>query len=341
MDYKKLVGISMLLLSLLFVVEAQFPFDRPSRHVLNGGGGPPQTTTTPQEEKKEEIAWTLFGVTIKLKDILALSFIVIFVLILLALGGVWKPGVGLPSFQFIFIGLVALLLIVPMMIPLCSTFEESKGKLCIAPYTEVPSNLKGYELPDYAKLFFHKLLGLPEEWGYVPAIIYLFILPFAAVYTLAWAFLQSLGIFSNVPSSVNRVLALIIAFLSIPVGYFIKIVSILFGFLGIWSVVIFAATFIVGAFFRGAGVAGREYTELKKLVDVRRARIRDALKQLEALKDADLQTIQQQLSPLLRTYADIFPTTVAGLLSEALQQKKAEDAQAHIKQAISELKRLL
>jgi len=28
--------------------------------------------------------------------------------------------------------------------------------LCIAPYTEVPSNLQGYKLPDYANFFFHK-----------------------------------------------------------------------------------------------------------------------------------------------------------------------------------------
>jgi macrodomain Ter protein organizer (MatP/YcbG family) len=111
--------------------------------------------------------------------------------------------------------------------------------------------------------------------------------------------------------------------------------------LGIWSVVIFAATFIVGVFFRGAGVAGREYTELKKLVDVRKTRLREGIKQLEALKDADLGTIQQQLPPIIQAYADTFSATVASLLSQATQQKKAEDAQAYIKQAISELKRLL
>jgi hypothetical protein len=280
MSYKKLVGTLMLLLSLLFVVEAQFPFNRPSRHVLNGGGGLPPTTTTPPQE----VVWTLSGVTIKLADILALSFIVIFILILLVLGGVWKPSGGLPWFQFIFIGLLLLFLIVPMIIPLCSTFEESKSELCIAPYTEVPSNLRGYELPPYAKFFFHKLLGLPEQWGYVPAIIYLFILPFAAVYTLVWAFLQSLGIFSNVPSSVNRVLALIVAFLSIPVGYFIRIVSILFGFLGIWSIVVFVATFIVGAFFRGATTVYREKAEFERYAKTTERAYKSLIGKLESIK---------------------------------------------------------
>ena len=100
-------------------------------------------------------------------------------------------------------------------------------------------------------------MGLPAEWGYVPAIIYLFILPFAGIYTIVWAFLETLKIFKQ--KNINRTLALIITFLTIPVGLFVKMVWVLFSFMGAWSVAIFTATFVVGIFFKGYGITYKEY----------------------------------------------------------------------------------
>jgi hypothetical protein len=162
-------------------------------------------------------------------------------------------------------------------------------------------------------------------------------LPFAAIYTLVWAFLQSLGIFANVSSSVNRILAFIIAFLTIPFGLFAKFVWILFVFMGGWSVVIFAATFIVGIFFRGATVARKEYTEYKKLVDIKRERLKEAMKKIEALKDADLDTMKREIPPIITAYMDVLPTNVSSLLQQALQREKVEEAKSFIEQAVSQL----
>jgi len=201
-----------------------------------------------------------------ISSLVSVIFIIVFILILLAIGGVLKLGGGkIPRFLIFFIGLIVVLFVLPQFLP-------------YPQYLEVPGNFKIAPLPSYASQVFI-MLGLPQEWMYIPAIIYLFLLPFAAIYTLVWAFLQSLGIFTNVPSSVNRVLAFIIAFLTIPIGWFIKLVWILFSFMGAWSVVIFAATFIVGVFFRGYGKVEEErYTLMgKKWRSEARGKLNNAL----------------------------------------------------------------
>jgi hypothetical protein len=173
-------------------------------------------------------------------------FILIFVLILLVIGGVWRPSVGGNLLGMIFfLILIGLVFFLPQFI----TFPDY--------LTTVPDSFKYWPLPGPAADAL-QLIGLPREWGYVPAIIYLFILPFAAVYALAWAFINMLGILPQ--ANVNRILALIIAFLTIPLGLFTKMVWALFGFMGIWSLLIFAAMFIGGAFFRGAGVVSKQYS---------------------------------------------------------------------------------
>lgn len=97
---------------------------------------------------------------------------------------------------------------------------------------------------------------------HVPAIIYLFIVPFAAIYTLVWAFLNDLGVFKNVSNKrVNIVLAFLIAFSTIPLGYFTKLVQVLFAFLGGYSVAMFAAMMIVGIFGKGYGYAVDAYAK--------------------------------------------------------------------------------
>jgi hypothetical protein len=186
------------------------------------------------------VAWTL-------TQYMGLIFIIVFVIILLIIGGVWRPSMGgiFSPGLIIFV----ILIIVAFVFPNFITFPDYMRV--------VPDSFKVWELPPGAK-YGLQLIGLPWEWGYVPAIIYLFILPFAAIYTLFWAFLQVLGIFPQ--PNVNRILALIVAFMTIPMGWFVKMVWALFSFMGAWSLAIFAAMFIGGVFFRGAGHIAKEYS---------------------------------------------------------------------------------
>ena len=230
-----------------------------------------------------------------ISSLVSVIFIIVFILILLTIGGVLKLGGGkIPRFLIFFIGLIVVLFVLPQFLP-------------YPQYLEVPGNFKIAPLPSYASQVFI-MLGLPQEWMYIPAIIYLFLLPFAAIYTLVWAFLQSLGIFTNVPSSVNRVLAFIIAFLTIPIGWFIKLVWILFSFMGAWSVVIFAATFIVGIFFRGYGVVGKEYAlALKTYESVHKElvnKINELKKRVDELSSDD---IERETARLAEKYGALYP----------------------------------
>lgn len=250
-------------------------------------------------------------------------FILIFILILLAIGGVlhWPSGGGFLRIVG-FLVLIALLFIIP-------AFVEYPQ------YWPVPENFKYWYLGKGAEMVIRGM-GLPAEWAYAPAIIYLFILPFAGIYTLVWTFLISLGIFPQ--RNVNRVLALIITFLTIPIGLFIRMVWILFAFMGAWSVAIFTAMFVAGLFFRGIGTISKEYISYKQIADINRARLKDLLQALEGLKQADLNTIQQSVPSLQQRFADVIPINVAALLSAAAQAKDVGDARKAIEQAIREIK---
>ncbi len=215
-------------------------------------------------------------------------FLIVFVFILLAVAGAFpKIRVGgnlIPLLTFLF--LLALCFIIPQFVP-------------YPQFISIPESFKKVPLPSYASQFLI-MLGLPKEWMYIPGIIYLFILPFAGIYTLVWAFLSSLNIFIHMPqvAKVNRLLAFIITFLTIPIGWFIKMVWVLFAFMGAWSVAVFALTFILGIFFRGYGTfTGEYYRALGKrwlnearrhlesaLMDVRNRRAGDAINHLEAAK---------------------------------------------------------
>jgi len=219
-------------------------------------------------------------------------FILIFILILLIISGVIKPSLGgfSPSL-IIFLVLIILAFVLPQFI----TFPDY--------VKEVPDSFKAWKFPPGSEKAL-SLIGLPETWAYVPAIIYLFILPFAAIYTLFWAFLVTLAIFPQ--PNVNRMLALIVAFLTIPMGWFIKMVWALFSFMGIWSVAVFAVTFIAGIFFKGAGVVAREHAEFTKYVGTRAQTLKTIRNQLETLvkKQADAVTIERTIGGLMESFPD-------------------------------------
>jgi len=253
-------------------------------------------------------------------------FIIIFVIILLILGGVIKKpsGGGISGFLILFIVLVILLFVIPMFVP-------------YPQYLEVPANFKIVPLPSYAAQVF-MMLGLPEEWMYVPAIIYLFILPFAAIYTLVWAFLQSLGIFTNVPSSVNRILAFIVTFLTIPFGWFVKLVWVLFSFMGAWSVVIFVATFVIGVFFRGLIVSRKEYEEYRKLALQSKKEAQNIIKDLEAAKQGTVDVMKKAISDNLDKIKAI-DSRAHRILSAALLSNDPDEVRKLISEAIDQLRK--
>ena len=182
--------------------------------------------------------------------IYSVVFIIVFILILLAVGGVLHfPSMGTSGHWLS----VIIFFIIVFILPYVFTTYLSDY---FPSYYTVPDNFKIYPLPSYASQAL-EAIGLPSDWMYVPAIIYLFILPFAGIYVLVWAFLIELKIFSN--KNVNRLLALIITFMTIPIGWFTKVVILMFAGIGIWSLVIFVAAFVLGILFRGASVARKEY----------------------------------------------------------------------------------
>ncbi|MEM5854873.1 MAG: hypothetical protein QW472_00940 [Candidatus Aenigmatarchaeota archaeon] len=206
-----------------------------------------------------------------LTEFAGVIFIFIFILILLIVAGVIKfPRAGLSPTLILFLALVFLLFVIPFFIEYPQTIEVP------------PAFTSGGELPPLATQLLTKL-GIPKEWCFVPAIIYLFILPFAAIYTLVWAFLTSIKIFEGM-RNVNRILALVATFLTLPMGIFMKIVWLVFSFIGVWSVLIFAATFILGIFFRGASVVAKEHAEYKKYAYSVRKRIEQMIDRLENIK---------------------------------------------------------
>jgi len=264
----------------------------------------------------QDLTNTVINIISQLSGII---FIIIFIFILLIIGGVIKRPSGRFSWSLIlFLSLIVLLFILPQFVPFPA-------------YLEVPASFKVYPLPSYASAVF-EMLGLPSDWMYVPAIIYLFILPFAAIYTLAWAFLQSLEIFTNVSSSVNRVLAFIIAFLTIPIGWFTKIVLVLFSFMGVWSVVIFTATFIVGLFFRGYGIARKEYALTLKTYESVGKELSDRLSELQKRVDElSSSDIEREVSRLAERYGGLYPK-LKDLAAQVLQASDVDGKRKAVKE---------
>jgi hypothetical protein len=97
--------------------------------------------------------------------------------------------------------------------------------------------------------------------------------------------------------------------MTIPVGWFTKIVWILFSFVGIWSVVIFAATFIVGIFFRGYGVARKEYALAVKTYETVHRDLLNKLSELKKKVDGlGAEDIERLTSELAERYGALYPS---------------------------------
>ncbi|MEM5855682.1 MAG: hypothetical protein QXG39_07840 [Candidatus Aenigmatarchaeota archaeon] len=265
-----------------------------------------------------------------LPQFVGVIFILIFILLLLAVGGVLpKPTGRLPIGVIFFLILVVLLFIIPQFVK----FPD---------YMVIPEDFKKetWKLPPGSEKAL-SLIGLPEDWAYVPAIIYLFILPFAAIYTLVWAFLTSIKVFEGA-ANVNRILAFIISFITIPLGWFVKIVWVLFSFMGIWSIVIFAATFILGIFFKGYGISAGEYYKsmTKKWRDTAVNYLQNALRDLGARQAGSAQNnlnAAKNIAGFSTNYYNYITQAINALTPQPGQQIDWAAAENAVRNALREI----
>jgi hypothetical protein len=193
---------------------------------------------------------------------IALLTLVIFSLIIvfLAVGIKFPKARGLPIGMILF----ALFLLLVFLLPQLSGVEF-----------QIPSNWQQFELPGIVVDIF-KILGLPGDWLWMPAFIYLVLIPFVTIFILVYAFLKEINLFPATPN-ISRVLSFLITFLTIPFGLFAKLINVLFAvFVGLYAVILFSAMFILSAFFMafkrtavsyGAAVEAKREAQLKKLYD--------------------------------------------------------------------------
>jgi len=261
-----------------------------------------------------------------LTQYIGVVFIIIFVFILLLIGGVikWPRFGGGIMPMIVFFILIVSVFVLPQFIKFPDYVKN------------VPPDFKIYQLPPGSDTAL-QLMGLPAEWAWIPAIIYLFILPFAGIYTLVWAFLTTLAIFPQ--TNINRILALIITFLTIPTGWFIQVVWALFSFMGLASVLVFAATFIAGIFFHGAGIAAKQHMEFRKYVGTRAQTTNSIKKQLETLvrEHADETTTQNAIGGILVAFPDYFTLATRPLMEQA----RAAAAEGHMDVAYGKISELV
>jgi len=205
---------------------------------------------------QQDIVNTISNVLVQFSGVI---FIIAFVIILLLIAGVF-PRISIGGFGIPWgtIGLLIAILIV-MVVPFFVNLEwlTTQFNVTLAQYQQSP-------LPSEATTVLSDWLGLPKEWMYLPAIIYFFILPFAAVFALIYAFLASLNIWGG-KNNINRLLAFIITIMTIPTGILTRMTMVMFVFLGMWTLAVFFVTFVVGVFYRGAGVIVRERMTYKAM----------------------------------------------------------------------------
>ncbi len=254
------------------------------------------------------------------EEITAGLFILVFILILLSIGGVIRLPTGASRYlgKIIFLIILVALFVIPNFVP-------------YPQFMEIPESFKIYRLPPFiSKLF--SFLGIPDEWLYLPGFIYLFILPFAAIYTLVWAFILELGIF-NLPENykIARTLAFIITFLTIPIGWFIKMVWVLFAFMGAYSVAIFVAMFIIGLFFKGFGVARRFYWAAMTMAPSVQAYGRKMIAD-DFWRDSDVRRIFSSLSgDNQRLLRDTIDDWVRGVINDDTAKRQIEAISSQLK----------
>ncbi len=256
-------------------------------------------TIFPQVVLAQGITIAGFEIPFSILVVLVFSLIIIFLFL-----GTKFPG----KFPF---GMVvfALFVIVFFLLPFFVSFEFV-----------VPSSWQSFPLPEIFVTIF-SILGVPRDWIVMPAFLYLFLIPFAVIFLIVYAFLKELNLFPT-SKNISRTLAFLVTFLTIPLGLFAKFIGFVFAvFVGLYAIVLFIVMFIASAFFLSYGGALRAFgkTEIvrtitSELSDInreiaqlaqqlsretdpnRQAQIKEALAGLRDRRDALRRELREELS---------------------------------------------
>ena len=157
---------------------------------------------------------------LKSEQLSGLIVIGIFLIIIVVM--LWERKTKTFSFPIgmvIFILIIILLFILPIFIP----YPE---------HPKVPEEWEANKIdfPSEIKPFF-KAAGIPEEWLSMPTFLYFFLIPFVAIWVIVYAFLKQIKIFGE-ETKWYRVLSFLVTLSTIPLGFFIKIVAVIFAFAG-------------------------------------------------------------------------------------------------------------
>jgi len=109
-----------------------------------------------------------------------------------------------------------------------------------------------YGLPDWGNLSdqVFDALGFPYEWRTVTGFLYNFLVPFIGIWAILLGFLRVVRIFQYQPR-LEIIITFAMAFMTIPLGWFVPFVQWAFAFMGAYTVIVFLLLFGFGIFIYG------------------------------------------------------------------------------------------
>ncbi|MEM5790433.1 MAG: hypothetical protein QXP77_00015 [Candidatus Aenigmatarchaeota archaeon] len=117
---------------------------------------------------------------------------------------------------------------------------------------DVPTDWQKHPLQDpFDKIL--SFLGIPDSWLYLPAVLYLFIVPLLTILAIVEGFM---GVFKEIFGKWTHIIAGGITLMTIPFGIFTRIVQSMFAAMGLYSIGAFAFLFVFGVIakvFEGLG----------------------------------------------------------------------------------------
>ena len=236
-----------------------------------------------------------------------IAILLVIAMILIAAGFSPRVTTTFPIGLLIFIIIVIVLVIIPIVLP---SFIGEK----ILEKEIIKENWKLAPLPSWlSKVLIY--LGIPSSWFYVPAFIYLFIIPFVSVFVIIYGFLKQLKIFDTPEGEkITRVLAFLFSLSILPTGFFARIVYYYFAISAFFGVGTFIAMFVLGMLLLGVKKTTFAYHEIRVISDID--------KSLKKLQEEERHLIEQMKNapperiPQLRERLDKIRTTQSALREE-------------------------
>lgn len=110
---------------------------------------------------------------------------------------------------------------------------------------QIPSNLQQIKITGLGSDFL-TVIGIPADWQFFPALMYVLIVPFLLITIVTFGFLQELNIFQSLDGTTNLIIALLVAFSTIPFGIFVKAVAAILATMGLYGALAFGVLYILG-----------------------------------------------------------------------------------------------